>query len=161
MMQNKIIIPTALVGVILIAGIFAFMPVQQASTVHGTIGQLQTLTKSTDGDFDAAENLDFTCTATFEVVSMIIDVNAGLDNAGDNIDLTIDPDGAGGDAAVTIDPDIENAAAPADTNLIGSRGPFGGEANGFVRLNFQAEGDDLNNEVITAHYVYRSGGTCS
>lgn len=160
MMQAKIIIPTALVAVILIAGVFALMPVQQASTVHGTIGSLQTLTKS-DTDFDAAENLDFTCTAAFEVVSMTVDVAASFADVADNIDLIIDPDGAGGDAAVTIDPDIENAAAPADTNLVGSRGPFGGEANGFVRLNFQAEAADAGTEIITVHYVYRSGGTCS
>ena len=159
-MQNKIIIPTALVGVILIAGVFALMPVQQASTVHGTIGSLQTLTKS-DTDFDVGENLDFTCTAAFEVVSMIIDVNAALDNAGDNIDLIVDPDGAGGDALITLDADIENNAAPVDVNLFRTHGPFGGEANGFVRLNFQAEGGADNGEVITAHYVYRSGGTCS
>ena len=36
-MLNKIIIPAALVATIVIAGIFAFMPVEKASTVHGSL----------------------------------------------------------------------------------------------------------------------------
>jgi len=34
---NKLVIPTILIGTILIAGIFAFIPVQKAVTVHGQI----------------------------------------------------------------------------------------------------------------------------
>jgi len=37
MMMNKIIIPTILVATVLIVGIFAFMPIDKVSTVHGTI----------------------------------------------------------------------------------------------------------------------------
>jgi len=54
---NKIVIPVILTVTILIAGIFAFMPVEKVSTVHGTLqtatsastahGLLQTLTAST------------------------------------------------------------------------------------------------------------------
>lgn len=36
-MLNKILIPAALVATVVIAGIFAFMPVEKASTVHGTL----------------------------------------------------------------------------------------------------------------------------
>jgi len=36
-MKAKIIIPTILAATILIAGMFAFMPVEQASTVHSTL----------------------------------------------------------------------------------------------------------------------------
>ena len=35
--MNKLFIPTILVVVVLVAGIFAFMPVEKASTVHTTI----------------------------------------------------------------------------------------------------------------------------
>ena len=35
--MNKLLIPTILTATVLIAGIFAFMPVEQASTVHDTI----------------------------------------------------------------------------------------------------------------------------
>jgi len=37
MMMNKIIIPTILVATVLIVGIFALIPINPASTVHGTI----------------------------------------------------------------------------------------------------------------------------
>lgn len=36
-MLNKFLIPTALVATVVIAGIFAFMPVEKASTVHGNL----------------------------------------------------------------------------------------------------------------------------
>ena len=34
---NKFLIPAALVATVVIAGIFAFMPVEKASTVHGSL----------------------------------------------------------------------------------------------------------------------------
>jgi len=46
MTMNKITIPTILTATILVAGIFAFMPVEQASTVHTTIQDSQTAIKS-------------------------------------------------------------------------------------------------------------------
>ena len=36
-MLNKFLIPAALVATVVIAGIFAFMPVEKASTVHGSL----------------------------------------------------------------------------------------------------------------------------
>ena len=36
-MLNKFLIPAALVATVVIAGIFAFMPVEKAATVHGSI----------------------------------------------------------------------------------------------------------------------------
>ena len=47
--MNKLTIPTILAATVLVAGIFAFMPVQQASTVH-TSG---TITTVNDADIDA------------------------------------------------------------------------------------------------------------
>ena len=35
--MNKMTIPSLLLGIVMIAGIFAFMPVYEASTVHTTI----------------------------------------------------------------------------------------------------------------------------
>ena len=34
--MNKLAIPALLLGVVMVAGAFAFMPVQEASTVHAT-----------------------------------------------------------------------------------------------------------------------------
>ena len=47
--MNKLTIPAILVATVLVAGIFAFMPIQQASTVH-TSG---TITTASDADIDA------------------------------------------------------------------------------------------------------------
>jgi len=43
-MLNKFLIPAALVATVIIAGIFAFMPVEKASTVHGTLATSTSIT---------------------------------------------------------------------------------------------------------------------
>ena len=50
--MNKLTIPTILVATVLVAGIFAFMPVQQASTVHTTLGSAADLA-TVDANVDA------------------------------------------------------------------------------------------------------------
>jgi len=47
-MLNKFLIPAALVATVIIAGIFAFMPVEKASTVHGTLSTATGLTDARD-----------------------------------------------------------------------------------------------------------------
>ena len=37
MMNNKLIIPALLIAAVMVAGLFAFAPVEQASTVHDTV----------------------------------------------------------------------------------------------------------------------------
>ena len=48
--MNKLVIPSLLLGVVMIAGAFAFMPVQEASTVHttatGASGQLSVVSSA-------------------------------------------------------------------------------------------------------------------
>lgn len=48
LMLNKFLIPAALVATVIIAGIFAFMPVEKASTVHGTLATTASQTTNTN-----------------------------------------------------------------------------------------------------------------
>ena len=50
--MNKLTIPTILVATVMVAGIFAFAPVEQASTVHTTIG-IQNVVSVADQDASA------------------------------------------------------------------------------------------------------------
>ena len=43
---QKILLPSALISVIIIAGVFAFYPVEKASTVHGTLASSSGLTSA-------------------------------------------------------------------------------------------------------------------
>lgn len=55
-MLNKFLIPAVLVATVVIAGIFAFMPVEKASTVHGSITTGQTTTDTNvDAEMDAQD----------------------------------------------------------------------------------------------------------
>ena len=55
--MNKLTIPVILVATVMVAGIFAFMPVEQASTVHTTIQGAGSII-GTPGNVDIATDLD-------------------------------------------------------------------------------------------------------
>ena len=63
MLLNKILIPAALLATVIIAGIFAFMPVEKASTVHGnlaTSASVTTLTSNVESEADGQNRaIDF------------------------------------------------------------------------------------------------------
>ena len=59
--MNKITIPALLLGVVMVAGIFAFMPIQEASTVHTTVLAGSTDISHTQATSTGAGN-DFTIT---------------------------------------------------------------------------------------------------
>ena len=48
-MLNKFVIPAVLAGVVVIAGIFAFMPIEKVTTVHSTIVQTSDITSNVRG----------------------------------------------------------------------------------------------------------------
>ena len=60
--MNKLAIPITMVAVIMVAGIFAFSPVDTATTVHDTIGGTNTdladlmCQEGTNSNFDGADN---------------------------------------------------------------------------------------------------------
>jgi len=72
--MNKFTIPTILAVTVLVAGIFAFMPIEQASTVHTTIqastAQLLSLTASPTPQTAATDVATWTINQPFEVVSI-------------------------------------------------------------------------------------------
>jgi len=56
--MNKLLIPAILAAIVVVAGIFAFMPIEKASTVHTTItGQLVTTNTADDQVMTAAINI--------------------------------------------------------------------------------------------------------
>ena len=63
-------IPAILVGIVMVAGIFAFMPVQQASTVHTTIqaGQSSLFSVTVTDDTTSVVIRDFTLNCTTDCI---------------------------------------------------------------------------------------------
>ena len=74
-MLNKFLIPAALLATVVIAGIFAFMPVEKASTVHGTLATSASQT-TTDTNVDA--ELDALDRTIFLSMNMSRDGNKGI-----------------------------------------------------------------------------------
>lgn len=60
--MNKLVIPTILVSITLVAGIFAFMPVEKASTVHTTVQGTQFNNIAATFNTDLSSNATATCT---------------------------------------------------------------------------------------------------
>jgi len=68
--MNKLTIPAILAATVMVAGIFAFMPVEQASTVH-TSG---TITTTSTADITAIlEDTDITIPGTITTVDTVVD----------------------------------------------------------------------------------------
>jgi len=100
--MNKIIIPSILVATILVAGIFAFMPIEQASSVHTTIqGTQQNLValELTDADQDAGDLYTIDCTTDYIVLGIAVNV-VGTQTTDAN-DLTVSAGGE--DVGVAFD----------------------------------------------------------
>jgi len=60
----KIALPVLLAGIVMIAGIFAFMPVDKATTVHTTIQSTQLNNIASTFDLDLATNATASCGAS-------------------------------------------------------------------------------------------------
>ena len=87
--MNKLTIPTILVATVMVAGMFAFMPVDQASTVHAT-SALATVEVLTFTDTYLTTGTDvYTLTCTGDALVNNIYVQQLPANDGDTSDLTV------------------------------------------------------------------------
>jgi hypothetical protein len=117
--MKKIVIPAILTATVLLAGMFAFMPVEKASTVHTTIlnsAGVNSDTEAGDGDIDNDSMIQITGTEPFCVLALYIfetDAEVDADDAIDIVGIEIDDstrilDADGTEPAVTIaDPDTD------------------------------------------------------
>lgn len=93
--MNKLVLPGILTAIVMVAGIFAFVPIEQASTVHtGTTGVNTSLEGLVDATDQNANNLDNAA----EIIATA--ANAGI--ACVTITVTDDAGGGGNDPAVDI-----------------------------------------------------------
>jgi len=82
--MNKLTIPAILVATVMVAGIFAFIPVEQASTVHETIQGTQNqlvrvaspICTIVDAEGDGDCNISVSITAGVPVIFRFIEVQA-------------------------------------------------------------------------------------
>jgi len=173
--MNKLTIPAILVATVMVAGIFAFMPVEQASTVHTTAaGQgFKTATVGT-ADFDAGDIVTLTCTLQTLVYEITVDVTGSL--AADNdYDINVDLDGLAGILATDADfIATVHAGIPADLAFILTDEfisaaappisyPLVLQANGIIQFEdaVSDEAADGNDEDLQWTITYQSPGTCS
>lgn len=91
-MLNKFLIPAALTATVIIAGIFAFMPVEKASTVHGTLASTTQL-NGLDRAVYFSVNQTYATAAHTASGFIIIPAQAGVTYTGTYL-LTAIPDNA-------------------------------------------------------------------
>jgi len=118
--MNKLTIPAILVATVMVAGIFAFMPIEQASTVHTTISRIATLTE--DKTVDGAD-FTITCPAASNGCRILdvylVEREAGANDADINT-ITLTVDGAD-DIVLAVDGDntVVNDGAAEVNNISG------------------------------------------
>ncbi len=99
--MNKLVIPTILLATVMVAGMFAFMPVDQASTVHTTIQGSQSnqvitlIAQDTATTYLATSNADFTLDICFSDnnAGTVDDVQVRAGSGGGTIFLDLRPAG--------------------------------------------------------------------
>jgi len=104
--MNKIVIPALLVITVMVAGAFAFMPVQQASTVHTTSGLVQ-VAVSIDDLVGTGGTLDIVAdSATVKDGAVCVAVTQETVNGGNEaLTVEISIDGA---ETIVLDGDLNN-----------------------------------------------------
>jgi len=112
--MNKLTIPALLLGVVMIAGAFAFMPVQEASTVHTTGAASGATSTTTTGAFATAGNLVFNCSAASACVVQEIYINS--DGTAASVLTTVILTN-GGTGALTLATNLDDIVAVAATTI--------------------------------------------
>ena len=161
----KLTIPSILVATVLVAGLVAYMPVEEASAVHTTIQSTQFVLKA---DVDSctgaagctadAATITMNVAGVAEFVNLIVDYTAGTNT--DEINIlanTIDCDGLTNIEHAAIDPGADSfiveftsiLEAGADSvslsnPLIGTRGTDCVLTFSNIAGNFDAAGDTLD-----------------
>ena len=156
--MNKLTIPAILVATVMIAGAFAFMPVQQASTVHTTIGLLQTFT-ATATNMAQDDVVAFDCNDEVIVYSIQIDSTDVSD--ADIVDLQIDD----GVTTSVLDDDVNGASGGlTDTLSLAEIStadfPIALASGDELQLDLSTN-DGGTTEDITITAIIQTGGTCT
>ena len=150
--MNKLTIPAILVATVMVAGAFAFMPVQQASTVHTTIqGTQQNLValELTDPDNNVGDLYTIACTTDYVVLGIVALMTGTVT---DN-DLTVSAGGEDVSGAIVF-------AAGVPQELIGTA--IAALAADDVVLTSGAETDNANEvTVVKAGVLTSNDGTCT
>ena len=90
--MNKFLIPAILAATVLVAGVFALAPMEEASTVHtqiqaSSVDLFVTTDTSTQGDTGGASTTNHDITCSDSVVFYAIEVNIPVNEAQDNYNL--------------------------------------------------------------------------
>lgn len=141
--MNKLVIPTILVSITLVAGIFAFMPVEKASTVHTTIQGTQLNNIATTFDTDLASNATATCASGDFLVYFIFTNDTDLATA----DVTFTKLGITDDVPNGLDLSVTLALAN-QTSIAGTIGGVSGATLTFSSDPVNEESGDLGLTII-------------
>jgi len=150
--MNKITIPAILVATVMVAGAFAFMPVEQASTVHTTIqGTQQNLValELTDTAFAVGDTYTIDCTTDYAVLGLAI--NSGTTTAADTVTVSAGGEDVG--VAITL------ATGGSALELLGTA--IGAVAADDVVLTTGGTDDGDESIVVKAAVLTSNDGTCT
>ncbi len=173
--MNKLAIPGILAATLLIAGIFALMPVERASTVHtGLEAKIDTLQEEleskiislsvlehTDEDQDDGDRYVIDCTTGFVVTKVIVSMKGTLNEnslhvlVGENRINEEDED------IVFNSPNKVISYAPNSTGVIYPENIVAPATDDVILAASETNDDDDEKAVILLAVQASSGGTCT
>jgi len=152
--MTKILIPTILVATIMVAGMFAFIPVEQASTVHDTIRSntveiIDVATTPANFDLTSNDELRITSNNPFAILGInCVQVDTG---DGEDIDST----------AIVVTNRVTAAGTDATNAYDQVSADVPGVANGQITFQLIDDSDTGNYVANGGHYIVFDFGTLS
>ena len=150
--MNKILIPSILVAIVIVAGIFAFIPIDKAITVHTTIAanevKIFELGAVAFGALAAFDVFTIDCTADYRVVGLVLDMGPGA-YGGDDVTVAV-----GGDDYVRNVTLIEGGVDLLDTSSITA------VSTDDVTITFTLA-DDTDETISNARVSVVTTGSCT
>ena len=181
--MNKFAIPAILVATVMVAGAFAFMPVEEASTVHTTVQgtQLNILVLTDNDNMDIDGQIEVECDRPFVLYTLFItmanvvdgDAIAIIDIEVDEADIVIDGNGDGvatpsiTDAFIVNDPGVGGSAlVSVDAGALFEDNqeltfPIGVNANIDFILGAAAQIVDGDDITVKAVVMAENGAACN
>ena len=158
--MTNITIPVVLVSIVMIAGIFAFMPVDKATTVHTTIQGTQLNNINSTFDTDMSTNATASCGSAggdflvYWTFSNSTAAPAAIADGGDKFFTTMAIDDGNG----LSDPSPDINATLILLNHTSASGVFGGSSGETITFSDALnDGEDVGDLMLTV--VCQSGST--
>lgn len=157
--MKKVVIPTVLAAMVLLAAILAYIPVEKASTAHTSIisQQVKVFTLAADTDINTGATFTLDCNAVYRVTGLFMEMGPST-YQDDVFDVAVDGTSVADD--IVIAPGSGVVAAAAAVNLLDGSEIAAAAAEDVV-VTITLATDDGTEDIVEGRATVVTSGTCT